>query len=104
MIGVVVALMAPRAAKVWRRLFLTAAIVCLVGPLSMCVGTAGLVSATSEASKSAAAGFGAAAAGGIASMVVGFFAFFLAAILLVLGLLIGRDKQPPSAQTAGAKS
>lgn len=34
---------------------------------------------------------------GIGSMFVGFFAFFAAAIYLVVGLLIGRDKAPKQA-------
>ncbi len=93
--GFVLGIKTPRAAKVWRRIFLIAGVVCLIAPLSTCVGTATLVTKASDVGGGAAVA-GAAIGSGIASMVVGFFAFFLAAIFLVLGFAIGRDKKQPT--------
>lgn len=90
--AVVVALKADRAARAWRRLLIVGACLALALPLAGFV-LAGKMAHHYAAKGSDIQGAMAAGAGGIAAIVMGVLGFFLGAILLVVGLLVGRDKQ-----------
>lgn len=87
-VGAVLGLLAASIGKTLRYIFLTGAVVILLAPLASCFSAASLIDKQGAA---AAAGVG------IGSMFIGFFAFFAAAIYLVIGLLIGRDSTPKKA-------
>jgi hypothetical protein len=91
LLGVVIALMAPSAPKAWRRLLITAAVLSLLLPLSAIFVTGSHV--VGAVDKGGAAATGAAIGGALVSGFMGFLGFFLAAVFLVVGLLVGRDKQ-----------
>mgnify|MGYP000022813459 CR=1 FL=1 len=86
--GAVLGLFASSIGKTLRYIFLSGAVVILVAPLASCFSAASLIDKQGAA---------VAAVVGIGSMFVGFFAFFAAAIYLVIGLLIGRDSAPKKA-------
>lgn len=85
-VGMVLGILASGIGKTMRYIFLTGAVVILVAPLASCFGAANLIDKPGGVASAAVAGIG--------SMFVGFFAFFAAAIYLVIGLLIGRDSPP----------
>jgi hypothetical protein len=79
MIGIAIALIAQTGAKAWRRLFIISGIECLSFPIIIFLffmdgTTSGLMASTAF------------------SWIMAVPSFFLGAILLVVGLLIGRDK------------
>lgn len=94
-IGVAVALGAKSAAKAWRRLLLSSAVLSFLAPISAIIYTGSFmatqVDATSEYAGAQAAG--AAIGGGLISGFMGFVGFFLGVVFLIIGLLVGRDKQ-----------
>ena len=90
LIGGVIGLFARRPAKIFRYIFIFGAIAILLLPLATCIGPT-----VAMADKGGAALAGAAIGAGLGSIVIGFFAFFVAAAYLIAGLLIGRDKAPP---------
>lgn len=95
LVGIVVAVKAPSAAKAWRRLLITAAVLSFMLPLSaiFLTGTK-VVGALEQGGRHAgAAATGAAIGGGLVSGLVGILGFFLGAVFLVIGLLVARDKQ-----------
>ena len=94
-IGIVVAVMAPSAAKAWRRLLITSGVLSFLLPLSAIVFTGSHVAGTLEkgGEYAGAAAAGAAIGGGLVSGFMGILGFFLGAVFLVVGLLVGRDKQ-----------
>lgn len=104
LVGIVVAVKSPSAAKAWRRLLVTSAILSFLLPLAAIVFTGSHVAGTIEkgGEYAGAAAAGAAIGGGLVSGFMGIFGFFLGAVFLVIGLLVGRDKQviyvqaPPS--------
>jgi len=89
-VGIVVAVKAPNAGKAWRRLLLTASVFSFLLPLAGVVFT-GVFMATQTNGGAEAAG--AAIGGGLASGVLGFVGFFLGVVFLLIGILVGRDKQ-----------
>lgn len=93
--GIVIAVMAPSASKAWRRLLITAGILAFMLPLSAIVFTGSQVAGTIEkgGQHAAAAATGAMIGGGLVSGIMGILGFFLGAVFLVIGLLVGRDKQ-----------
>lgn len=93
--GIAVAVMAPTSAKAWRRLLLTSAILSFMLPLSGIVFTGSHVAGTLEkgGEYAGAAAAGAMVGGGLVSGFMGILGFFLGAVFLVIGLLVGRDKQ-----------
>lgn len=91
-VGIVIAVMAPAAAKAWRRLLLTSAVLSFLMPLAGILYT-GSFMAKMGSDVSGAATAGAAIGGGIVSGFLGFVGFFLGVVFLVIGLLVGRDKQ-----------
>ena len=94
-VGIVVAVMAPSAAKAWRRLLITSGVLSFLLPLSAIVFTGSQVASTMEkgGEYAGAAAAGAAIGGGLVSGFMGILGFFLGAVFLVIGLLVGRDKQ-----------
>jgi len=88
-ISAALALSAKRAAKAWRRLLLLSAVLCFAMPLASMIFSG--VATAEMASHSGAAAAGAMLGGGIVTMVTGVFGFFLGAIFLIAGLLVGRD-------------
>ncbi|OGV70415.1 MAG: hypothetical protein A2283_18995 [Lentisphaerae bacterium RIFOXYA12_FULL_48_11] len=90
--SVIFAIKANRAAKVWRRLFISNACLSFALPL------AGFITAGKAVHHFAVKGHELeaatmAGAGGIAAILLGILGFFLGAIFLTVGLLVGRDKQ-----------
>ncbi len=96
-IGLVLALTASRAAKAWGRIFVTLAILSFAMPLSSLVFTGSMVAevatATEDEEYTGVATAGTALGGGLITAVSGFFGFFLGVIFLIIGLLIGRNKE-----------
>jgi hypothetical protein len=94
-VGIVVAVLAKSASKAWRRLLVTSAVLSFLLPLSGVIYTGSFmathVDATGENAGAAAAG--AAIGGGLVSGFLGFVGFFLGIVFLVIGLVVGRDKQ-----------
>jgi hypothetical protein len=93
-----IAVMASRPAKVWRRLLITSALLAFALPLSAWVVSDQTVVTTAQGAghtttDAAAVIAGAAAGSGIATAASGIPGLFLGVILLVTGLLTGRDKQ-----------
>ena len=105
-VGIVVAVMAPSAAKAWRRLLITSGILCFLLPLSAIVFTGTHIAGTLEkgGEYAGAAAAGAVIGGGLVSGLMGILGFFLGAVFLVIGLLIGRDKQVVYVQSAPPSS
>lgn len=103
--GLVIAVMAPSTAKAWRRILITLAVLSFLLPLSGIVFTGAHMTeaATAGGKYSGAAATGAMIGGGLVSGIMGIVGFFLGAVFLVIGLLVGRDKQivyvqaPPAA-------
>jgi hypothetical protein len=92
--GLLVALKAPGAAKAWRRLLLTSAVLSFLLPLSGLVFTGSYMANMGNTGEHAtAAAAGAAIGGTLVSGFLGFVGFFLGVVFLVIGLLVGRDKQ-----------
>ena len=103
-LGFVIALMAKSAPKAWRRLLLTSAVLSFLLPLSGIIYTGSFMAAHVDpgAEYAGAQAAGAAIGGGLVSGILGFIGFFLGVVFLIIGLLVGRDKQviyvqaPPS--------
>ena len=93
--GMIVALMAKTAAKAWRRLLVSSAVLSFLAPISAIIYTGSFmatqVDTASEYAGAQAAG--AAIGGGLLSGFMGFVGFFLGVVFLIIGLLIGKDKQ-----------
>ena len=94
-LGLAIALMAPSASKAWRRLLITCAILSLLLPLSGLVYTGNYLATNIDpkAEYAGAQAAGAALGGGLLSGILGFVGFFLGVVFLIIGLLVGRDKQ-----------
>lgn len=92
---IVVAVMAPSPAKAWRRLLIASAIFAFLLPLSGVIFTGSHVASTMEkgGEYAGAAATGAAIGGTLVSGFMGIIGFFLGAVFLVIGLLVGRDNQ-----------
>ena len=94
-LGIVVALGAKTAAKAWRRLLISSAVLSFLAPISAIIYTGSFmatqIDTTSEYAGAQAAG--AAIGGGLISGFMGFAGFFLGVVFLIIGLLVGRDKQ-----------
>jgi hypothetical protein len=90
-IGIAVGLFAPRAGKAWRRLLILSGLMAFMLPLSGVIYTGSYIAANT--SQSGAATAGAAIGGTLVSGALGFIGFFLGVIFIVIGLLVGRDKQ-----------
>ena len=81
---------AERAAKAWRRLLIANACLCFSLPIAGMIFT-GRAAAHSDAMGHHLQAGATAAAGGVATVALAIFGFFLGAIFLVVGLLVGRS-------------
>lgn len=92
--GIAIGVRAPSAVKAWRRILIVCAILAFMLPLAGLVFTGTAVNqAVGVDSHSVAGAAGAAIGGGLFSGFLGFVGFFVGGIFLIIGLLIGRDKQ-----------
>ncbi len=94
-VALVIALKAPRAGKAWRRLLIISGLLAFAMPISSLIFTGAQIAdvASQSGEHVGAAVVGTALGGGIVTAIAGFLGFFVGVILLVTGLLIGRDKQ-----------
>lgn len=94
-IALVIALTAPRAGKAWRRLLLISGLMAFMLPLSGIIFTGSYVATKVDhnSAHAAAEAAGATIGGALVSGALGFIGFFLGVILIISGLLVGRDKQ-----------
>lgn len=94
-LSIVIAVMAKGAGKAWRRLMLTSAVLSFLLPLASFIFSGAHVAevASTGGEHAGAAAAGAAIGGGLITMISGFLGFFLGIIFLLIGLLVGRDKQ-----------
>lgn len=94
-VALIIALAAPRAGKAWRRLLITSGLLAFAMPISSLIfAGAQVADAASQGGEYAgAAAAGATLGGGMVTAITGFLGFFLGVIFLVIGLLVGRDKQ-----------
>jgi hypothetical protein len=94
-VGIFVAVMAPSASKAWSRLLISSGLLSFLLPLSAMVFTGSQVAKTIEKGGQYvdAATAGVAIGGGLVSGFMGILGFFLGAVFLVIGFLVGRDKQ-----------
>lgn len=107
-LGIIVAVRAPSAAKAWRRLLIITSILASLLPISGLIYTGSFMATHVDpnAEHAGAQAVGAAIGGGLISGILGFVGFLLGIVFLVIGLLVGRDKrivyvqaeQPPSKQ------
>ena len=92
LIAAIVTYMAPTSGKAWRRLLISSAVFALLLPIStLLLSIAGINDAALSAEHSGAATAGAMIGGGMVTMFSGFVGFFLAAVFLIIGLLVGKD-------------
>ena len=94
-IGIVVALRAKSASKAWRRLLLTSAVLSFLLPISGIIYTGSFVATQVDTTSeyAGAQAVGATIGGGLVAGFLGFGGFFLGVVFLIIGLLVGRDKQ-----------
>jgi len=90
LVGIGIALLAPRAGKAWRRLLLTTSVLSFLLPIAGLIYTGSYMANNTKGGAEAA---GAAIGGGLVSGVLGFVGFFLGVVFLIIGLLVGRDKE-----------
>lgn len=93
--GIVIAVRSISAAKAWRKLLITCAVLSFLLPLSGLVFTGTFLAkhVDPNAQYAGAQAAGAAIGGGLVSGFMAFVGFFLGIVFLVIGLLVGRDKQ-----------
>lgn len=94
-IAFILALTAQRAGKAWARLLIISGLLAFAMPISTTIFTGAHVTdvATKGGKYAGAEAAGAVLGGGLITLVTGFLGFFLGVIFLVIGFLIGRDKQ-----------
>lgn len=91
LVGFWIAIAAPHAGKAWRRLLLSSSVLSFLLPLSGILYTGAFLAANTDGGAAAAAG--AAIGGTLLSGFLGFVGFFLGVVFLIIGLLVGREKQ-----------
>ena len=94
-VGIFVAVKAPSASKAWSRLLISSGLLSFLLPLSAMVFTGSQVLKTIEKGGQyvEAATAGAAIGGGLVSGFMGILGFFLGAVFLLIGFMVGRDKR-----------
>ncbi|PHN71567.1 hypothetical protein AO286_10790 [Pseudomonas syringae] len=92
-VALVIAIYAPTAGKAWRRLMVMSGIAAFMLPLSGIIFTGSHIATNLSGAHSGAEKAGAAIGGTLVSGFLGFIGFFLGVIFLIIGLLVGRDKQ-----------
>jgi hypothetical protein len=100
-IGILIGLDAKSAVKAWRKLLIIAAVMSFLLPLSGLIYTGNFLAKHVDptAQHAGAQTAGAVIGGGLVSGCLGFVGFFLGIIFLVIGLLVGREKQVVYIQT-----
>jgi hypothetical protein len=106
-VGIAIAIQSASAPKAWRRLLLSSSVLSFLLPLSGLIYTGSFMTkhVDQDAQYAGAQAAGAAIGGGLISGLMGFVGFFLGVVFLIIGLLVGRDKQvvyvqaPPPAPT-----
>ena len=95
LVGIVIAVKAPSTGKAWRWLLICDGVLSFLLPLSALIFTGTQVAGQLEkgGEYAGAAATGAAIGGTLVSGFMGFVGFFLGVVFLVIGLLVGRDKQ-----------
>ena len=95
MVAFLIALTAPRAGKARRRLLIISGLLWFAMPISSLIYTGAYVTdvAIQGGENAGPAIIGATIGGGMVTAFTGFLGFFFGAIFLVIGLLIGRDKE-----------
>lgn len=88
--------------KAWRKLMLSCSGLSFMLPLAAMIFTGQHLSKISDAGAGGAEMAGAAIGGGLVSGVMGFAGFFLGVVFLIIGLLVGRDKQVVYVQQGAA--
>jgi hypothetical protein len=94
-VGIIVAVRSKSAPKAWRKLLISSGILSFLLPISGLIYTGSFMAKNVDPSSqhAGAQAAGAAIGGGLVSGFLGFVGFFLGIVLLVIGLLVGRDKQ-----------
>lgn len=94
-LGIVIAVLSISAAKAWRKLLLSSSLLSFMLPLSGLIYTGSFMATQldPDAEYAGAQAAGAAIGGGLISGFMGFVGFFLGIVFLIIGLLVGRDKQ-----------
>lgn len=106
-VGIIIAIRSASAPKAWRKLLLTSSVLSFLLPLSGLIYTGSLMAkhVDPNAQYAGALAAGAVIGGGLISGFMGFVGFFLGVVFLIIGLLVGRDKQvvyvqaPPAVPT-----
>jgi hypothetical protein len=91
--GISVTLYAKTAAKAWRGLLLSSAVLSFMLPLSAIIFTGSLIAAVPDSAATPGVTAGVAIGGGLISGFLGFIGFFLGVIFLIIGLLVGRNER-----------
>lgn len=91
-IGILITIKSESTAKVWRRFFLSYSVISFLTPI-VAIIFSGTYMATEIDVNNRVEVVGAAIGGGIFTGITGFVGFFLGIVFLIIGLLIGRDKQ-----------
>lgn len=94
-LGIAIATRSATAAKAWRKLLLSSSVLSFLLPLSGLIYTGSFMAkhVDSNAQYAGAQAAGAAIGGGLITGFMGFVGFFLGIVFLIVGLLVGRDKQ-----------
>ncbi len=94
-VGILIGVRASSASKAWRKLLIACAVLSFLLPISGLIYTGSFMANNVDlsAQHGGAAAAGAAIGGGLISGFMGFVGFFLGIVFLVIGLLVGRDKQ-----------
>lgn len=89
----VYASMSPTAAKTWRKILITIALLCFSLPIAGMVLSGAIMHAASDGNTSSnlGAAAGAALGTGFVGWILGIIGFFVGGIFLIIGLLVGRD-------------
>ena len=98
-VGMFVAAKVPSASKAWSRLLISSGLLSFLLSLAAIISTGTLVAKAIDKGGQYAETAGVAIGGGLVSGFMGILGFFLGAVLLVIGFMVGRDKQIVYVQT-----
>lgn len=94
-LGIVIAIKSSTTPKAWRKLLISSAVLSFLLPLSGLIYTGSFMAehVDPNAEFAGAQAAGAVIGGGLISGFMGFVGFFLGVVFLIIGLLVGKDKQ-----------
>ncbi len=92
-IALIIALTAPRTSKAWRRLLITSGLLAFAMPISSLIFSSIQIADATNQSVEYTGVISTMLVGSVVTIITGFVGFFLGVIFLVIGLLVGRDKQ-----------